>query len=400
MRLSPQPWMTSEPSRAVFDAIAAAGGEVRFVGGCVRDALLGRPVFDKDAACTLPPERVMEALQAAGIRAIPTGIAHGTVTALSHGQTYEITTLRRDVDCDGRRAEVAFTDDWQEDAARRDFTMNALYCSLDGRLYDYHHGVEDAQAGHVRFIGDARQRIREDGLRILRFFRFFAHYGKGEPDAEALNACAELAAMLDGLSGERIQAEMLKLLAAPAPQEVLRVMAARGILPHIALPFAENTPLAALIAAEPKPEALRRLALLLRQEPEALEPLLHRWKLSNAAKTRLRHAVAAPHADWTEAEQKRTLRRWGAERFRDAVLLTWAEQPQQAERFRHMLELAESWQPPVFPLSGHDLMAAGVPQGRELGEALAALEDWWEARDYRPGKAELLAEAARYAPSP
>lgn len=398
MSLPPQSWMTSAASRRVLSAIAEVGGEARFVGGCVRDALLGRAVYDIDVACTLPPQQVMAALERVGIRVIPTGLAHGTVTAVCNGQHYEITTLRRDVACDGRRADVAYTDDWQEDAARRDFTMNALYAEPDGTLHDYFGGEDDARGGRVSFIGEAVRRIREDGLRILRFFRFFAHYGRGEMDAGALAACRQEAAMLDGLSGERIQTEILKLLASPAPQQAIRGMAQCGVLPHVRLPEPAEIQQTELIRHEPEPDAVRRLALWLRHDPSLLEPLLERWRLSNADKARLRVLVpfdaAAVHR-WDEAEQKAYIRRDGKARFRDYVLLAWAERPGYAAEYRRMLELAEHWKVPEFPLTGHDLLALGVAQGKEVGQALHALERWWEEQGYAPDKQALLGEAQR-----
>src|SRR5579872_7361897 len=209
--LSP-PWLKWPETQALIKAFADAKAPIRFVGGCVRDALLGRAVQDVDVATPLRPEATMALLQKAGIKAIPTGIDHGTATAVIHGKHFEITTLRKDVSTDGRHATVAYTDDWKEDAARRDFTINALYLSPDGELFDYFNGARDAKEGHVRFIGNAGERIREDYLRILRFFRFYAWYGKTEPDKEALTACTEAANNIGTLSGERVQQEMLKLL--------------------------------------------------------------------------------------------------------------------------------------------------------------------------------------------
>lgn len=384
MQLSPQHWMSAS-ARRVLDAVAAAGGEARYVGGCVRDAVLGREGGDVDMACTLPPEQTMQALAAAGIRAIPTGLAHGTVTAICDHIPYEITTLRRDVASDGRHAEVAFTGDWREDAARRDFTMNALYADRDGKVYDYFDGLADARTGRLRFIGQAEQRIAEDGLRILRFFRFFAHYGNWPMDGAALRACEAKKAMLQGLSGERIQAEMFKLLAARKAADVLVEMLERGILHEIGLPRANLPLLRQLESADP----LLRLAALLRGGDT--EALLHRWKLSNAQKARLR-ALAAPalEADWDEWEQKKALRQLGAERFTDQTELALAADPAHKTAYAQMRQLAQTWEIPAFPVSGQDLLAAGVPQGKELGNTLKRLETAWEEAHYTLGKEALL----------
>ena len=232
-RIGPAPWMTAGETAAVLNALEAEGGPdcARFVGGCVRDALLGRPVSDVDIATTLPPDRVSRTLKAAGLRAVPTGVEHGTVTAVSGGRPFEITTLRRDVSTDGRRAVVAFTEDWLEDAERRDFTLNALYARRNGEVFDSSgRGVEDARAGRIVFMGDPVRRILEDHLRILRFFRFFAWFGRGEPDGPALAACAEHKGAIASLAAERISTELLKLLGADDPRRALRLMAQTGVL--------------------------------------------------------------------------------------------------------------------------------------------------------------------------
>ncbi len=229
-KIPPQDWMRAPETRAVIAALTAEGAEVRFVGGCVRDALAERRVQDIDIATQLPPEAVMRLLDAAGIKAVPTGIQHGTVTAVSGGKPFEITTLRVDVETYGRKAKVAFTDDWTADAARRDFTFNALSCAPDGTLYDPFDGEADLMAGRVRFVGEARARIVEDYLRLLRFFRFQAHFAKQPPDPQALEIAAELAPRLDRLSGERIRGELLRLLQAPDPLPVVEILIARRIL--------------------------------------------------------------------------------------------------------------------------------------------------------------------------
>ena len=242
--------MTDAPARAVMDALTADGGAARFVGGAVRNALLGEPVGDVDIATPLVPDEVMRRLQAAGLGAVPTGIAHGTVTAVSGGKPFEVTTLRRDVETFGRRAVVAYTTDWAEDAARRDFTMNALYADEDGAIYDYFGGLADLEARRVRFVGDARTRIREDYLRILRLFRFHAWYGRGEIDSEALAAAQAEKAGLKLLSGERVQKEVLRLLEAKEPSPAVRVMEQSGILGEILPPGVQTARLERLVAIE------------------------------------------------------------------------------------------------------------------------------------------------------
>ncbi|MGH6946921.1 MAG: CCA tRNA nucleotidyltransferase, partial [Kiloniellales bacterium] len=296
-KLPQQEWLTALETCALVAALTAGGDAVRFVGGCVRDAVAGRPVKDIDLATPSPPEQVTALLERAGIKAVPTGIEHGTVTAVVDHLPFEITTLRRDLETDGRRAKVAFTDDWAADAARRDFTMNALSCAPDGTLYDPFDGLADLRAGRVRFVGDPRARIEEDYLRLLRFFRFQAHYGH-EPPAPALLAVAmEMAPGLANLSGERLRQETLKLLEAPQPLPALEAMIACGVAAHY-LPEVESADsLAAYLAledADAAPDPLLRLAALL-PEGGAGATVARRLRLSRAETTRL-IALTAPEA--------------------------------------------------------------------------------------------------------
>lgn len=380
--ISLQHWPDFSACERLFALIAAAGGEARFVGGCVRDALLDRAIGDRDMASTLPPEAMMAALQDAGIRVIPTGLQHGTVTAVISGIPYEITTLREDVETDGRHAVVRFTDDWQADASRRDFTMNALSCGLDGVVQDYFGGVEDARSGHLRFIGDPVQRIEEDALRILRFFRFFAHYGTLPYDAESLEACGKLAKSIVRLSGERIRVEMLKLLAAPTAAEVVQVMEEFGVLAQVGLQARHLDALAAL------DDPLLKLAALLHGQSSAA--LADRWRLSNAERDKLAHLVSLDPQAWAEADeaaQKKHLRKDGISLFTAKTRLAAALL--QADLSGH-LHLAEHWQIPVFPLNGVMLQERGFTQGKALGEALKKLEAQWEAEAYAPTADDLL----------
>ncbi len=390
-RIAVQPWMSEAPARAV---LAALGGEGRFVGGCVRDALLGRAIGDVDIATPLAPEEVIRRLQVAKIKAVPTGLAHGTVTAVVPPRHFEITTLRRDVETDGRHARVAFTADWAADAARRDFTMNALFLAADGNLFDPVGGLADLRAGRVRFVGDAATRIREDVLRLLRFYRFYAHYGKGEADGAARAACRALAHLLPSLSGERVAGETLKLLGAPDPLPSLLMMVEDGVL-AVLLPEARRLDrLASLLPLEPALDPLRRLGALIAGDPSALA---ERLRLSNEQRARLL-ALAAPlwpvDLAGDDRTQRRALHRLGAALYRDLVLLGAAETGAR-DRLPALLALAAEWHPLVFPLRGRDVTALGVPAGKEVGRLLAELEQWWEAGDFRADRRQCLAELKR-----
>lgn len=402
-RLAPQPWMTAPESRAVLAALAAGGADARFVGGCVRDAWLGRPVKDIDIATHAPPDRVMELLAAAGIRAIPTGIAHGTVTALSGGKPYEITTLRRDVESFGRHARVEFTDDWVEDAARRDLTMNALSCTADGLIHDPFGGLGDMAAGRVRFVGDARRRIAEDVLRLLRFFRFQAHYGRGEPDAEALAACVALAPRLPTLSGERVRGELFRLLTAPDPAAVWRLMIDRGVMGHL-LPTATATGRLDRLArlehdlAEP-PDPTRRLAAVLETDRAGALAVAETLRLSNGERDRLAALVEPPVAlavTDDPVKRRQALYRVGdAALYRDLLLMAAVAHggPLDESVLRAGLATAADLPDLRLPIAGRDLLALGVPRGPEVGRRLKAVEEWWIAEDFRPGREACLARA-------
>lgn len=401
MTLDPT-WLHWPQTQALVRAFAEAKAELRFVGGAVRDAVLGRAVQDVDAATPATPDRVVALLERAGIKAVPTGIEHGTVTAAVDGKPFEITTLRKDTSCDGRHAEVAFTDDWKEDAARRDFTMNALYLSPQGEVFDYFGGEEDAKSGRVRFIGNAAQRVSEDYLRILRFFRFYAHYGHGAPDVDALEVCAKQAAEIDTLSGERIQHELFKLLAAKGCARTLALMQSGDVIGH-ALGFSPQdcTAITRLEAIETLCSALglipRLAALLLpQQEEESLTILSARLKLSNAVEKSIRtivvHHKSIPHS-LDAAAQKHWIRTLGVENFKIVVTFNWARYEttiDAAHPYRAMLQLADTWKIPTFPVSGDDLLARGMKPGKELGEVLHKLEAQWEASDYTLTKADLL----------
>jgi len=390
VKLDPKqhPWMTAPETRAVFDALGS--DKARFVGGSVRNALTGHPVQDIDIATPIRPEQVMRLLEASGIKAVPTGIDHGTVTAVADGKPFEITTLRRDVETDGRRAVVAFSEDWAEDAERRDFTMNALYASIDGEVFDYAGGVEDLKAGRVRFAGDAATRIREDYLRILRLFRFHARYGRGELDSDALRAAAAEKAGLASLSGERIQKEMLRLLEAENPMPSLRAMAATGILAEILPGAVLLQRLERLVAVDEgnffAPDPLLRLAVLL-PDPGHAAKIAERFRLSNAQTARLIDVTGAQEkivSYLSIKEVRKWLYRLGAARFKDRVFLRWAEDPKESNaiQWRALLALADAWQRPKFPLNGENVKAAGVPEGPLIGRILGEVEEWWIDSDF------------------
>jgi poly(A) polymerase len=387
MRIDPAQhgWMTMPETVAVMAAL----GEARFVGGAVRNALLGVRVADIDIAVPMPPVEALLRLTAKDIKVVETGIDHGTVMAIAGAHTFEITSLRRDVETDGRHAKVVFTDDWAQDASRRDFTINALYASASGEIFDYATGVEDLIAGRVRFMGDARTRIAEDYLRVLRLFRFHAWYGKGDMDAEGLRAAAEAKDKLKSLSAERVAKELLRLLEAGNPAPVLRVMAAAGILPEI-LPEALQLPrlehLTEIEAANRFPrDAVLRMAALL-DGGEAAHAASDRLKLSNADRTRLEQALSGKEisAGLTARDARRLLYRIGPARLRDRVLLQWAGAPRAASAlsWRMLLEMAQNWRRPRFPLTGRDVLAAGVPEGPDVGRILAQVEDWWVETDF------------------
>ena len=366
--------------------IAALNGQVRLVGGVVRDTLAGVATKDIDLATPLGPEAVIAALKAAGLKAVPTGLAHGTVTAVAEGRPFEITTLRRDVATDGRHAEVAFTDDWREDAARRDFTINALYADpVTGEVFDYFGGLADLEAGIVRFIGAPLQRIAEDHLRILRFFRFHARFGSGGPDAASLSACQTRANDLMALSRERIAMELLALLALPNPAPTLALMIESGIFVPVLPEIADAAPVTHLVTREAEagivPDALRRLCALIAPDPALAEDIANRLKLSNAQRKRM-IAVAARAAE--DASAPRALAYWqGVEVAIDRLLLGNGDP-------RPLMD----WTPPRFPINGGAIVARGVQAGPEVARILQSAERQWVAEGFpEAARAEAIVAA-------
>ena len=400
-RLKGAEWLERPATQAVFTALRAGGYEGRAVGGAVRNALLGTPVKDTDIATTALPEEVMRLATAAGLKAIPTGLEHGTVTVVSSHVAYEVTTLRKDIETFGRHARVTFTADWAEDARRRDFTMNALYCGADGTVHDPLGGWPDLVARRVRFIGEARERIREDYLRILRFFRFTAEYAAGVPDAEGLAACLAERAGLELLSGERIRAELLRLLTASAAIPAVRVMAEHGLLQDLIGAEPDVDALSRLAEIEQAlgraPDAILRLAALAVREPDDAARLKDRLRLSGAEHDRL--ARATPYAlalnpQVPDEAVKPLLYRIRADAFRDATLLAWAHSSDATDsaRWRRRLELPDRWPPPALPFRGADLITLGVPPGPEVGRTLAEFEAWWMGEGFPADRDRLEAK--------
>ncbi|WP_068875036.1 MULTISPECIES: CCA tRNA nucleotidyltransferase [unclassified Phenylobacterium] len=395
-------WMTAPATAAVLDALEAAGGPdcARFVGGCVRNALVGRPIDDIDIATRLTPEQVTAALQTAGIRALPTGIEHGTVTAVSNHLPHEITTLRRDVSTDGRRATVAFTDDWHEDAGRRDFTLNALYARRDGGIFDpTGHGVADTRAGRIVFVGEPEQRLREDHLRNLRFFRFYAWFGKGAADPAAVTACAALKDSIDNLAAERISKELLKLLAADDPRASVRLMAETGVLEVVLKLPADLDRFEALCGIEGdqlfENDPVLRLAALLPNDQMAAARLAERLRLSNPDRDRIVAALSPMPVlkSWmSPREIRREVYRGGQGTFRDRAKLAWAAAARTATtmQWRGLIALADGWSPPTLPLTGDEVMNAGVPKGPLVGQVIREVEDWWVDNDFLDDKLSII----------
>ena len=387
-------------TRGVLEALSAGGAQARFVGGSVRDALLGRriprssPRTDIDIATPAPPERVIKLLEKHGIKVVPTGLAHGTVTAIAGTppRHFEITTLRRDIETYGRRARVAFDADWAADAARRDFTINAIFLDPDGTVHDPVGGLADLRAHRVRFVGDPATRIAEDVLRILRYYRFEARFGAGLGDPQARAACRAMARLLPNLSAERVAQELVKLLETSDPVAALRMMAEDGVLAVILPETHRLDRLRHMIAIEPELDPLRRLAALIDVDGAGAIALAERLHFSNAWRDRL-HGLAPPCAIDPPADmaaQRRALYRLGAERYRDIALLLAAEGAMSQDRLGELLGLARAWTPPVFPLAGRDVTALGVAPGPEVGRLLGAVRDWWETGDFTADRAACL----------
>jgi poly(A) polymerase len=399
--LADAPWLTAGGTARVLQLLNTDGEEARVVGGTVRNALLDLPPGDMDIATTALPEEVVRRAKSAGIKSVPTGIDHGTVTLVIDSQPYEVTTLREDTETFGRKARVAFGRDWVKDAERRDFTMNGLSVDASGVVYDYVGGIADARARRVRFIGDPGQRIAEDYLRILRFFRIHAAFGAGDPDRDGYLACIRGRAGLASLSAERVRMEMLKLLVAGGASAAVPAMADGGLLQALTGGVAYTGPLTAMIAIERALDlpasSTRRLAALTVAVTEDAKRVATRLRLSNAEAKAL---DSMGHRWWRfatkdEANARRLLYRLGAERYQDRVLLAWARNGGDvtAPRWRELAGLPQRWTAPKFPLRAADFIARGMAEGPALGHVLTLAEDAWLAANFPLNEAALAAIA-------
>ncbi len=401
-------WLKERPLQALFDALNREGGEARVVGGAVRNTLLGTKVSDIDVATTHVPQETVRLAQEAGFKTVPTGIEHGTVTVVVKGTPFEVTTLRHDIETDGRHAKVAFGTDWEADAQRRDFTINALYAKADGTVIDTVGGLNDIETKTLRFIGDAEQRIREDYLRILRFFRFFAWYGSGRPEAEGLRASARLKDGLAQLSSERVWAELKKLLSAPDPSRALLWMRQAGVLTTI-LPESEKwgiDAIHALVRTESdlgwQADALLRLESIVPPDTVRLEAMGKRLKMSNAERARIEAwgRADAIKPELSEQALKKIIYRGSSQAVIDRIRLAYAAARQDAAGsddamiraggFARLLETAQNYDAPVFPVTGGDLLELGVEKGPHLGEELRRLETFWIDSGFSLDRAALL----------
>jgi tRNA nucleotidyltransferase/poly(A) polymerase len=399
--LADAPWLRSGPTARVLGLLNGDGSEARVVGGAVRNALLGIPVNDIDIATTALPTEVIRRAKAAGIKSVPTGIEHGTVTLVVDSQPFEVTTLRQDVETFGRKAKVAFGTDWARDAERRDFTINGLSVDADGVVHDYVGGLADIAAQRVRFIGDPNLRIAEDYLRILRFFRIHAAYGAGEPDREGYLACISGRAGLASLSAERLRMEILKLMIAQGAAPAVAAMSDGGLLLPIFGGIAYTGTFAAMISAERtlglEPNAIRRLGALAVVVTEDARRLTTHLRLTNNETKTL---DSMGHRWWRlagmdEARARRRLYRLGAERYRDRLMLAWARAGQEAGpvSWRELATLPERWSAPKFPLKAADFVGRGIDAGPALGHVLALAEDAWLAADFPSDEPALKAIA-------
>lgn len=409
------PWLEDANLQRLLAILSDGDEEARIAGGAVRNTLLGEPVADIDIATTNLPHETIEKAAATGFKVVPTGIEHGTITVIASDRPYEVTTLRADIETDGRRAKVVFGRDWRADAERRDFTINALYAGADGTVIDLVGGLADLESRTLRFIGDADQRIREDYLRILRFFRFFAWYGRGRPDAEGLKACARLKDGLDQLSEERVWSELRKLLTAPDPSRALLWMRQAGVLTRV-LPESEKWGIDAihgLVSAERdfgwSEDALLRLEAIVPPDAARMAELARRLKLSNAESERLVDWALSPPPgpDMPDRTLRQALYAGSTQGIVDRLTLSMSSARARADDAGHslaetagysrLLKQATAWRKPALPIKGADLVARGFSEGPDIGRILKKLERDWIESDFSFGRDALLERAAKIA---
>jgi len=406
-------WLGDKHLQKLLAALKQGGEEARVAGGAVRNALIGHPVADIDIAATTVPEETIRRAEAAGFKTVPTGIEHGTVTVVAGGKPYEVTTLRADIETDGRRAKVTFGRDWKADADRRDFTINALYAEADGTVVDLVGGIADIEARRLRFIGDAEARIREDYLRILRFFRFFAWYGDGRPDAEGLKACARLKDGLARLSAERVWSELKKLLSAPDPSRALLWMRQAGVLTAVLLESEKwgIDAIHGLVKAGKDlgwaTDPMLRLEAIVPPDAVRMKTLGERLRLSNDEADRLRHwaLTIAPDAKVTETELAKKLYYGDRDGYLDRIRLALAaartraveddQAMMEAGGFSRLLNFTLKWEKPVFPVKGADLTGLGASPGPKLGATLKNLEREWVESGFILERSALMERAAQ-----
>ncbi len=389
-------WMVSLETLTLMDALLEKDLDAMFVGGCVRDSLINKKVYDIDIATILKPEEVMARLGSKNIKTIPTGLQHGTVTAVVDGTAFEITTLRKDSNQDGRHAEIEYTNSWQEDALRRDFTMNAIFCSMEGDLYDFFGGLEDLRLGKVKFVGNAEQRIEEDYLRILRYFRFYAHYGNGEMDLDALKYCIKHADKIQSLSIERIKQEIMKLLLATRAADIWQILVDEDIVQYIYPNAKDIASLKRLVKLESKYDSqnfqLRKLAVLM------TDKTLPKFAFSNDEKQILQEMVdnfEIIDFKMTEQDIRRIIYQFNNDTVRNLLLLKAAKYGED-DNFESLYRYATSYRIEKFGLQGIDVLKHGIESGPKVGEALRYVENWWINQDFKPNRKSCLEKLAEF----
>ena len=410
-KLALQPWMIASETKALFKALRAGGNEARFIGGCVRNAVIGLPVKDIDVATSETPHRVLKLLEAANIKAFPSGMEHGTVTAVINSMHYEITTLRIDVESRGRRATVAYTDDWVADALRRDFTINTISSNIEGDLFDPLSGINDLEKRRIRFVGSPRLRIEEDILRLLRFFRFHALFGGNAVDQTAIEACRSLAPRLNELSAERVHSELFKILEVPKPASAMTLMHNEQVLKYI-LPEAKNfNSLRMMVWIEThftnidsiNPDVLRRLAVMLPNDDAGHQNIAKRLRLSNKQSSRLAimtKNIHSPVPELSQLKRHQALYDLGPDNFRDLALLNWAQERsiksqrpiERTKLWVNLINDADAWQQPKFPIKGDDVKTLGLDQGPAVGEAIKKVKNWWRDGDFQADKKQCITQ--------